>query len=461
MIRRNRSHREILGRLWDRLEAVPNEQGWPASGEWPRRRVPDEPRGILDALAEEFGPERLVESGVADRQGDGPPTISSRLAPGATTLFALWEDEGAMPFDALLPDGLLLGEEPPACAVAHDWRAVAAMRSSDGLLLLVPTMEDVAYGLGLGQVTVPLAGIDRLDLAGLRQIEALTRASSPPPLPCPEEPAAGAERVPVNGNTSPDAPRQDTPETDAAQHAGVGQQAPEEPPPEDGVDVIATPAGAFPVELVIAGWSFARRQPVPEEELRRLISRLADAQRFLRIDLSGVAVWIPSQADVDRIQVCCELGDRDALRDAVLESIHGACYELSAVASGDIAPWQTPGTYLDARSALWRVLRRPDSAPASHCELIETFDHQLQRQVIGPLIAAGVSHADPIHGVLHIAFAETTHLLQSQAPFLQRDLIEAGIQADPRARPGTLESGLRCHLQLIDRLVRIARELRQ
>ena len=127
MIRRNRSHREILSRLWDRLEAVQDEQGWLACGEWPRRRVPDEPRGVLDALAEEFDPQRLVESGVADQQGDGPPTMSRRLAPGATTLFPLREAAGAMPFDALLPDGLLLGEEPPACAVAHDYRVAAAI----------------------------------------------------------------------------------------------------------------------------------------------------------------------------------------------------------------------------------------------------------------------------------------------------------------------------------------------
>ena len=287
MMRRNRSHREILSRLWDRLEAVQDEQGWLACDAWPRRRVPDEPRGVLDALAGEFDPQRLVDSGVADQRGDGPMTMSRRLAPGVTTLFPLWEAEGAMPFDALLPDGLL------------------------------------------------------------------------------------------------------------------------------------------------------------------------------PIDLSGVAAWIPSRTDVDRIQLCGELDDRSALRDAVLESIRDACYELSQVVSGDVAPWQTPDTYLDARSALSRVLRHPNSVPASRSERIETFEQLLQQQVIGPLVAAGASHPDPIQGVLYIAFADLTALLQSQAPFLQRDLIQAGIQTEPRDRRGTLESRLRSYLQLVDRLVRIARELRE
>lgn len=461
MILRNHATRELCRRLLDRLEIVEDDQDCPASEDYEKRRLPENADELVNGLAEEFGEEQLIDSGIAVLDGEGLLTASLRLAPSGAILIPLFQAADRLPIDAVLSDGLLLGDEAPPYVAAHDGRLASAMRSSNHLLLVVPALEDVLACECLGMAAVPFAGMDRLNLIELHQLEEITSSSSQLLLPETIEQTAEGDCSSAAADSS-DVLNRGMPEPRATQQVALDHDAADDVLSEDGFDVIEFPFDdSLPLEIIISGWSFARQQSLPEQEIQRLISRLAGAQRFLSIDLSAVAVWVPRPGDIQRISFCWDVRDRDAVRNAVLESISGACYSLSAAVSGRIALWQSPGTYLKARSALSRGLRNTENVPMDRSELVEVFEHCLQSQIIEPLLEDGVNHRDPIVGALHMELANISSLLQSQAPFLQHDLMQAGIRVESRDKRGTLERSIRIRMQLVDRLVRIVRELRR
>ncbi len=462
MIRRNPEHRGICRRFLDRLDIVQDDQDWPAAEDFEQRFLPENADELVNVLAEEVGEEPLIDSGIAALDGEGSLTASLRLASSGAILIPIFQAADRLPVDVLLSDGLLLGGEAPAYVAVHDYRLAAAMRSSSRVLLVVPTIDDVVTCQALGLAAVPVAGMDCLNLIGLRQLEELT--STPNQLLLPEtieQPVEG-ERSSAVAVSSSGVRNPEMCESAAVQHTAPDHDTAEDAPSDDGFDVIDLSSDdLLPVDIIIVGWSFALHQRVPGEQLQRVVARLANAQRFVSIDLSGVGVWIPEAGDVEKILFCWELRDRDAVRNTVLKSIRSACYSLSAAMSGEIAAWQTPDTYLEARSALWRSLRNTAEVPAGRGALIEKFEDLLQRQTIDPLMEAGVNDPDPACGALRMELANTSSLLQLQAPFLQHDLSQASIQAESRDKRGTLERSIRTRMQLIDRLVRIVRELRR
>lgn len=462
MIRRCRAHREICRRLLDRLAIVQDDLDWPPSENYERRRLPENVHELVNDLVEECGEEQLLGSGLAARDREGALTASLRLAPSGAIVIPLFQSADWLPVDVLLPDGLLLGDEALPYVAVHDYRLAAAIGSSNRVLLAVPTLEDVLTCQALGLAAVPFAGMDCLDLIELRQLEEVTRARIGLRWPEAPEETADDERSSAGVGLPPEVRDPGATEPQAMEHPGLNHDPAVDAPSDDGLDIIGLAADdLLPVELIIAGWSFWLQERVPQEQIQRAILRLANAWRFLSIDVSGVAVWVPNPGHMERISFCWELRDREAVRSAVLTSIGEACYSVSAAASGAIGPWQTPSTYLEARSALSRGLRAGESAPVDRSELAEVFERLLQRQIIDPLLEGGVNHGDPVVGALRMELANISSLLQSQAPFLQHDLMQAGIRVKSRDKRGTLENSIRIRMQLVDRLIRIVRELRR
>ena len=280
-------------------------------------------------------------------------------------------------------------------------------------------------------------------------------------------PSEGEESAHCETASDDAVPATDPPATEAGQasllqEAECGPNASEVRPTDQSLDIVDLPDDdVLPLVLIFAGWSFARERDLPGQQLRGLVARLAQAERCLTINLGGLGVWIPTQDDGERIRFCREMGDRDALTEAVLASVEGSCYALADVATGRIAPWQNPSTYLTARSALSRSLRDTDSVPMDRGELVEGFQRLLQAEIIEPLLEDAVNHPDPIVGALQMELANISSLLQSQAPFLQQDLSQADGQRESRDMGATLQQSIRIRMQLVDRLLRLARELRR
>lgn len=456
MIRRNRSCCEILGQFWDRLEITPDDQDWLSVSECELRRVPDSVHEILDELAEEFGRDELVASGIASQDGEGVLNSSVQLPCGVSVMRLVHEVDCDLPFDLLSPHGIVLGEEVPAYATAHDYKTTAALQTLNEIMLMMPTLADVVASRALGVAAVPSVGIERSNIDGLRQIEELKGMVNQLRLPSADD--RREEDTDVESVTTCS---QGSTASEVDTNVEV-QGTPDRTTQDDGCEILALYGGGErSVELIIAGWSFARQRRVPGEQLRLLMSRLADAERYLRIDLSHVAVWVPTDDEIAGLQFCMDLQDSGSVVNALVDSVGRSTYSISSVESEDLSPWRTPDTYLEARSALWRSLRDTASDSADRDALVESFENLLQSQMIDPLLQAAVGNTDPVLGTLRIEFANISSLLQSQAPFLHHDLIQANVHAESRDRRGTLDRSIRLRMQLVDRLIRIARELRR
>lgn len=421
MILRSPSHRTALRQFHERCTVPQPATDWPQAESDCVRQLRPDAAAILQADVP--GPEQAAweACGLLARSDDGRYRFAARLADGFMPLF---EAGSATPFDLLLADGLLLGEETPAYAVAHDGRTADQLASSEGMLCLVPTLEDMRYCAALGMAAATTPGWEPLTLPQIRQLEQLSR-----PRP------SSLDR----GITEPAEPVEPTAGTDQISL----------PLPED-----------IPVELILSAWSFSAGQPTDLELVRHLADRLARAQRCLGLDLSGIGVWCPTAEDTGMLQTCREFRESAALREAILRSLRSRAFHLEAIGAGSGGPLaRPPADYLTARSVLLEQLRRDPSDLARMRRAIDDYDRYVEQQIVAPLLQQGVQAANPIAASLQLEVAQVSGLLQRQAPALLREITDvAQAERTDRRRPG-LEPHVRLYLQLLDRLVKLAKAL--
>jgi len=458
MLYRTRVHREIWEQLWNGLRPEPDAQPTLGSANVEIRYVPDRPSELIARLAEQFDVHDLIAAGIAVRSESEVLVAAPRLAGGTGPVLRLSPGIGMPPLDLLLPDGLLYGSELPWYAMAHDRRVQSALQNPSGPMLLVCGMEDVVRCLTLGLAVGPATGLEQLQSMQLRALEELTAspASRSQPTTAPVDDRA------VSGNgTHDEAPA--TTDHPAQHHIPTNTDAPAQPAAQetvDEVDQIDLPQSLKPMDIVVSGWSFGRQCRVTREDLRYLIRRLADGQRHLLIDLSAISVWVPAPDAVERLSYCWQLADVEAYVAAVSDSIGSDLFDLQAAVSGNIPPWQTPGNFIAARRTLSRLLHDPDCDANELKAASDSHAAHVQREMVEPfLTAAGTG--DPVLGHLRMEFGQLSGILHCQAPFLQKDVVQVALHPHSSEMRARLEHGIRIRSAVLDRWLRIARELQQ
>lgn len=457
MIRRSRLSREILEAVWERLEPIGEDQGPELSPRWIRRAVPMNGELLLAELQERFENTSLIETGIVS-EVERELHCSPRLIAG-TPVVALYGPPGDQVFDFLLPDGLLLGEESLIYATAHDSVIQHLLRSCDGMLLVVATFAEVQVCHRLGLAAIPTGSGGQLSLSSLRQIAELT---------CPPNTSLLTENVVREAiEASPDSAASlsissvDIPDETVPGGGDPAALAPPAAEEVDDIEEIHFDEGWTGVDLTIGAWSFVRFEKQLSGPIEEFVEEIKEAQRHLHIDLSNVALWVPSQDEVGRLRYCQRLNDDQSLREVVLESMNDSRYSLlpsATVRQND--PWEKPETFSEVRRALWKELQNPASSEKEREELISEFQRLLDRDMIEPLVQTATSHRDPVLGALHLQFASTVSLLQSNLPALQRQLNRIGCSIGAKDR-FVLDWNIRTHLKLNDSMMKIARELRR
>ena len=118
-----------------------------------------------------------------------------------------------------------------------------------------------------------------------------------------------------------------------------------------------------------------------------------------------------------------------------------------------------PADYLSARTVLLEQLRRDPSDLPRMRQAIADYEQYVEQQIVAPLLQQGVQAANPIAGALQLEVAQVSGLLQRQTPALLREIADVGqAEMTDRRRPG-LELNARLYLQLLDRLVKLAKAL--
>ena len=432
MILRAPSHRTALRQFQERCTEPQPATDWPQAESDCVLQLRPDAVSILQADVAGREQQAWEACGLLEQNGDGRFEFVDRLSDG---FIPLWEADSATPFDLLLADGLLLGEETPAYAVAHDARTADRLARSEGMLCLVPTLQDMRYCAALGMAAATTPGREQLALPQIRQLEQLSRPRALSQDRDITEPAAS---TPGSGDLSAEA---------VASTAGTDQIS--LPLPEE-----------IPVELLLSAWSLAADQPTDGELVRLLADRLAGAQRCLGLDLSGIGVWCPTAEDTGVLQTCREFRESAALRAAILRSLRSRAFHLEAMSAAPGSPLaRPPADYLSARTVLLEQLRRDPSDLPRMRQAIADYEQYVEQQIVAPLLQQGVQAANPIAGALQLEVAQVSGLLQRQTPALLREIADVGqAEMTDRRRPG-LEPNVRLYLQLLDRLVKLAKAL--
>jgi hypothetical protein len=450
MILRNRIHREIVGALWGTLRIQDEVVRFARSGDVQFRQLSDDPTMLVRRLGETFDESDLVTAGIAARNNGGQLTASPRLLVGAAPVMALFVQNDLTPFDLLLPDGLLLGNELPLYAMVHDHRIQDLLHASKSAFLLVPTIEDVVSCIALGLAAAPTSGLERLNRDHFQSIAEVTAGRSIALSTPAQSIGTSAMHDPIS-TTVHDGALAEEGYMEGIQHG----------PARTDIDQIECPRELPAVDLVFSGWSFSLQRRVPGELLQRVTQRLAQGQQHLtEVDLTGIGVWVPTLRSAECLKFCWELHDQTALFNAVMESVgNGDLYDLGAAASGNIPLWQASQSFVEARRALWHRLHDSHLDPHELQAEIEAFESHLQREVVEPFMTNGMRAGNPIRGTLHMEFGQLSAILQCQAPFLQHDLVRAALRPESGELRSRLDQSVSMRMTVVDRLLKIAREL--
>jgi len=181
-----------------------------------------------------------------------------------------------------------------------------------------------------------------------------------------------------------------------------------------------------PVRLILVGWDPRRCQVRQYPQVREAAQFLADAEKSLRLE-SHSAVWLPSAEELRRYQLCRNVGDLNASREALVESIDASSYAVSAYVTPGFAPRRKPESIIEARAELERCIHGIANRPvtAERCQQAEeTFAHFVEEYLVQPLHQQALENSDPMQRNLGVLVAEACRALHLQSPYLERDLLE-------------------------------------
>jgi hypothetical protein len=204
---------------------------------------------------------------------------------------------------------------------------------------------------------------------------------------------------------------------------------------------------------------FVRHALLPREELQRMVQPLAEAQQHLGCDFSSCAVWCPAEETAIRLEYARRLQATDPIINLIRRSLNSECYTLHDTYRGTIGPWQIPQSYLEARAHLELCLADPQASPERVAAALEMFESRLQAEIIGPLQQEAMQGENLIRRALLMELANTSALLQSLGLFMRCHSVRSLLDAGSRAERDQLDRNWKRMTLMMDRLLRLAREL--
>jgi hypothetical protein len=416
------------------------------------RLGPADGAGALNKLVNRFGPEPLVANGLAAEDSGG----QLKLAPGLTggPIIAL-RDATRKPFNLLTSAGCLWPDDVTVFEVLNDDWTKKRLRTRESLFAAFE-MSDVLLLRACRLPVVLAVGLDQLPLARLEQFsqafdcpcEALAAGPGEGIEPesdeeeCPGEYSddvdpeeAELQREIAAGRRANQAARAATagrPPGPAGQPEQVGPASAggwghsDSLPPRS-----CPPSAAAAVQLVLVGWTPSRlalEQPV---QLASLLDWFQRLERFLRLDLTNVSLWVPSAETVDKLRFLAAPGTGPLFRAAMAEagehshSLLGHFVKVNA--SRQLAtPTQAFANLHDA------VFGPQASAEAWRTSWAQA-EAQLQEHFIGPLVRAANEIPDPLHKNAALGTAVMARLAFTEALLLaertRRTAHERGLDA--------------------------------
>jgi hypothetical protein len=333
--------------------------------------VPAEREGIVCALTEAFGEDRLAASGIVERGEEGQWRLSPPLTPGAV-LLPLREASDELPYEVLTPTGGLVGSDLPIVAVLQDHWIRSFIDNMGRRLLVCPSTAQIPPLMAHG---LPATILDGLLDQSARDLRQMGRTLGWPE-PSPHSPDRGTHE---------------------------------------------------PLRLVLVDWDPVAARAMKSPQILRAARFLADTERHLKIGVSCCGVWVPDQAQLERYRFCRRVRDVEAAREALLQSMDYSTYAVSAYAEKGGCVRRKPQSFIEAYANLERRIEEADigaARPDRLQEAEETFARFVESDLVRPLTNEYLQSDDPLTRNVGLAAAVTSRLLHRQAPYLAKDVLD-------------------------------------
>lgn len=346
------------------------------------RQGPTSTEGILPTLLKKHGVESLLAAGLAVLD-EGRPQLHPFLDGPNIGVLALRDRHGEI-YDLLTERGCVVGRRSPILEAFDDevTRRLASCGAKQ--LFLVEKFIDIVLLRSLGYAAAPLAGLEQIDRAGLRQL---------------------ARRFGITANPSDR-------EIQRSLESG-------EPPASEST----TPNEI--VRLTIVNWrphSVARTESPAALSGIEFLNRLA---RFRGLNLSEVDLWRPLETDLDELRFALERRERAWIAEAVANSLFRCCGSMVEFREAPIEA-AAPKSLAEAVDLIER-LTAEGGTDAGRRRLEEALGHYAsatRRFVLGPLLRQGEASTDPMDRLMNFQLAHFTTLFSYLAPRVKAEFVQ-------------------------------------
>jgi hypothetical protein len=320
----------------------------------------------LTSLLEEHSPEALLEAGVAEQLETGL-ALSEWLAGDGRAVIAMRNSADAAPYALLTGNGSLPHGHVAALAVLDDEPTHRCLAHSRRRFFLAFTIEDAMLLRALNLPAATTTGFERVTVEELSLLAGMCAA-----------------KVPV--------------------------------PPETPVE------SDLLVELVLVGCSPTELSLLQPGKLVATAERLLALEWHNGIDLSHVAVWVPTPNELARLQFFVRDRNLVAAAEALQRSTEDSLFRLDAVC-GDLSIGTHAGL-IEARHRLCEALDMPgmDREPAHLAQLRRLYDAAVDGDIVRPMLERAAASEDPSRRSLEIALAEQSGLILKHLPFVGREI---------------------------------------
>lgn len=387
---------------------------------------PADPTAALALLLEEHDPQQLVMSGIVQIDADGRPALHPILkAPDVG--FVVLRDTLTGGFRNLMAEsGCVLGDTAPMFEVLGDKHTFDALDVAEQEMFLTDTITDTVLLRSFGLAAAPIAGLSRLNQAGIdllcEHYGAKQRRSDreKEEQKCAQQDDHGFESA-----TDPHDPLQN--QRACASKASSGPTAaPRFPPyivPGAASGYVGKEQADF-VQLTLVRWSPHLMSMADPASMQPAIDELSALKRHRRLDIDEVNQWTPTERDLETIRFTLARGEPHWIKEAFLDSVDpgvGMLGDGGAPPAVVAPPMDLAGAVEQLHDSMIGDAGKPSRE--RHKEALHNYHRVVARQVTRPLLRQAEAAADPLERAFQLQFAQLNALFLEKAPTVRENVL--------------------------------------
>ncbi len=362
----------IYERVLQSCQPVP----WPDDWSW----LPESAAGLVQvgddeeleaSLLDEFEGEDLKSAGVMELTVDDEYVLAETIV--ESPLLALHEHQSTRCTDILTQTGCLTGRTPALLVAIDDEHTEEHLEDAGGRIFIAADLRDVALLRALGLPAVSAEGLHQMTA---KQIARLSRHAGwmrKPGSPVNLTPSEEREALSRLAQTLRD--RRDKPRHRISR-------------------------------LTLVAWSPWQVSSECPSIIEMVIKYFSDLSKHLRLDVSPVEVWRPTEEELERFHFVANLHQKTDMRRALLDSVRDSVWSLAELESPDFQLVADP----DYRTACSVLVSAAGENPERFQAAQTALTGILESQIVGPLIEEAKLSTNASIRALGLQLAELTRL---------------------------------------------------